>query len=243
MRLGNKASWPLITLVAALCAIAWAGNAVFLGDDGQEFDLAELREGETRTFGSGERQLTATRSGDVVSVRREATGDRDELSFECRVTTDSCTVTTFDGDDRVIVKIEKERECINGLGDCAGIEDLMIIGAHGDGHHVIVDHDVVCKAEAGAEAEGCEHAVWVSRDGDEHEILIDALSGGGAPIIRFGGGVGKTVLRCPEGDTTMLVNAEEANDTFLCPKHSQPLELRKSPGKSVRKIRVIREAE
>jgi hypothetical protein len=31
-------------------------------------------------------------------------------------------------------------------------------------------------------------------------------------------------LRCPEGDTTMRVEKEEAEDVFLCPKHSVPLE-------------------
>jgi hypothetical protein len=37
-------------------------------------------------------------------------------------------------------------------------------------------------------------------------------------------GDGKVTLRCPEGDTRMDVEQDEAEEVFLCPKHSQPLE-------------------
>ena len=47
----------------------------------------------------------------------------------------------------------------------------------------------------------------------------------------------KTVLRCPEGDTTMRVEKEEAEDVFLCPKHSVPLEKVESKGR-VHEIKV-----
>ena len=32
------------------------------------------------------------------------------------------------------------------------------------------------------------------------------------------------LLRCTEGDATITVKKEEAKDTFLCPKHSTPME-------------------
>ena len=39
----------------------------------------------------------------------------------------------------------------------------------------------------------------------------------------------KVHLRCPEGDSTIHVDKEEAGDVFLCPKHSVPMEQIKSP--------------
>jgi hypothetical protein len=47
----------------------------------------------------------------------------------------------------------------------------------------------------------------------------------------------KVSLRCPEGDTTMRVDKSEAEDVFLCPKHSVPLEQVKSKGR-VHEIKV-----
>ena len=47
----------------------------------------------------------------------------------------------------------------------------------------------------------------------------------------------KITLRCPEGDTTMRVEKTEAEDVFLCPKHSVPLEKVKTKGR-VHEIKV-----
>ena len=46
----------------------------------------------------------------------------------------------------------------------------------------------------------------------------------------------EVLLRCPERDTTMHVALDEADDTFLCPKHSVPLE--KARGPVIRTIRI-----
>ena len=57
--------------------VAGAAHAIVLDEEGGErFDVADLRDGETRVFGVGERQLTARRSGDEVVLERPAPGLR-----------------------------------------------------------------------------------------------------------------------------------------------------------------------
>jgi len=40
-------------------------------------------------------------------------------------------------------------------------------------------------------------------------------------VVRSGS---QASLRCPEGDVTMVVDRDEADETYLCPKHAVPLE-------------------
>ena len=47
-------------------------------------------------------------------------------------------------------------------------------------------------------------------------------------------------LSCPEGDTSMHVSKEEADDVFLCPKHSLPLEPQK---RMIRRIHIDRDGD
>ena len=49
----------------------------------------------------------------------------------------------------------------------------------------------------------------------------------------------EVVLRCPEGDTTMRVDLDEADETYLCPKHSLPLEKLATAGKPHR-VKIIK---
>ena len=61
--------------------------------------------------------------------------------------------------------------------------------------------------------------VFVGEDGGHpHVMHLD----GHANVLRFDDG--KVVLTCPEGDAKIHVEQEEAEDTFLCPKHSVPME-------------------
>ena len=40
----------------------------FSGHGGNEFNLADLADGETRTFGYGDRELTASRTGEIATI-------------------------------------------------------------------------------------------------------------------------------------------------------------------------------
>lgn len=54
--------------------------------------------------------------------------------------------------------------------------------------------------------------------GDGEEIDIEAFHEG-------------IIMRCPEGDTTMMIDEAEKDEVFLCPKHNVPLEKVEGEGK------------
>ena len=220
------------------------GKAMFFSEDGAErFDLSELRDGETRTFGSGARAVTVSRSGDSVTISRTESGDDvSVIDVTCDVNQDSCTVLTFPDDpEKVMIAIEKERVCVNGEGDCDFSGGIAAAG------HIVVDID--CEGEDCPELHGLQELQL----GEFHQkLIVEALgSEDGEPsrivIRRIGEGPGnddnvfvtrsgsicetihtahgdQVVLRCAEGDATITVDREEAGDTFLCPKHSTPME-------------------
>jgi len=198
---------------------ALAGTPVMMIEDdgGQRFDLADLGDGETRTFGQGDKQLTATRSGDEVVLSRPARGDEAELRVTCRLSSDQCAVVTFDDEpQKVMLIVQKSRECLGDDAECEGDVDVLS-GVGGPGAHVIV-HKVEC------EGADCREV--------EEEL------GGTVKIMRAGGESSSRVsLRCPKGDTTMRVERAEADKTYLCPKHSLPLEKAKTPAAGT--VRVI----
>jgi hypothetical protein len=221
------------------------GNAVFVSDeDAERFDLSELRDGETRVFGSGPRAVTATRSGDSVSLTRASSGDDvSRIDVNCEIQSDTCTVLTFPSEpDKVMVAIEKERVCVNGEGDCD--HAFGTVSAMG---HVVVDIDCdgdedcesihtmkldemlmdettstfTVDVEALAGDEGEPSRIVIRRTGVGGEGDNVWVSGGPHSVRKFHGN--QVMLRCSEGDATITVEKDEAEETFLCPKHSTPM--------------------
>ena len=240
------------------------GNAFFVSDDDAErFDLSDLKDGETRTFGAGPRAVTVSRTGDEATITRGGSGDDvSAIDITCRLNDDTCTVLTFPNDpEKVMVAIEKERTCINGAGDC----DFSF----GDGEgHIVVDID--CDASDAADCSEL-HAIHLQGLAELHENFTVETTGDedGGPsriVIRRIGGDGaeednvfvtrmdvssvsamhqvlalhgdSVMLRCSEGDATIMVEKDEADDTFLCPKHSTPMEQVKGHSSGVRVIRT-----
>ena len=234
----------------------WAGGGTWTSDDGSvhvvpdgqhavffsthganEFNLADLADGETRTFGEGDRQITVHREGEIATITRDAAGEAEALDVTCELQRDTCTVMQFDDSDRIMISIAKTRECVGGEGDCT---DFVFGGGVHDGGHlaqVVVDAIVDCQPDGESECEDLHEIlayggpaghrvirIETTDDGEgaEHStIRLRGLSGGGNWI---GADDDSVVLRCSEGDATLTVDAEEADDIFLCPKHSTPLE-------------------
>ena len=248
-----------IVLVAGL--VVSAGDNVWVSDDGHrhrlhaeahgvffhegatEFNVADLADGETRVIGMGAKQVTASRVGDEAIISRQAAGDDPPLSITCRLSTDTCKVLTFEDDPaKVMIMIEKTRECLNGVGDCD--VDVTALDDITDGHaRIIVRKSVECDAggtctesrdvsESGLHGDGMVH---LRSAGDLDDIVVIGEGGPGHLVIFEESD--KISLRCPEGDTTMRVDREEADDVFLCPKHSVPLEQQKADH-HIRKIRI-----
>ena len=238
----RRLAWGL-GLVAVGCLLvgadALAGKVVAFGhghaDEVDAVDLGDLLDGETRIFGAGEDQITATRAGDVVTLSRGASGDHRVIDITCRVPQDSCKVMTFDddGEERVMIAIEKRRECVNGEGDCEDIEAMMLMdGAIGAKRMMFLHTGEDCAADAGEcvveieTLDGGPHADHLKllisdEDGDDEGLTW--MSAHGPKVFRFGSS-DQLSLRCPEGDTTMSVGKDEADQIFLCPKHSVALE-------------------
>jgi hypothetical protein len=208
-------------------------HAMFIGDDGERFDLADLADGETRTFGRGDKAITASRQGDAVTLTRPAVDDRRALDMTCRLSSDRCQIVTFaDDPDRVMLIIEKTRECVGGAGDCDVDVDVAHLG--GTAAHLQLRKMMHCGDEGECEeiieeiGEG-PHGHGVVKleidragvDPDDDVVVVRRLGLDG-PTVFFSDG--RVALACPEGDTTMRVDKEEAEDVFLCPKHSVPLE-------------------
>lgn len=230
------------------------GRDASFHEDGTEFSLDSLADGETRVIGVGERAVTATRSGDQVTITRAGAGNREALDMTCTVGRDDCRIITFDDDpEKVLVVVQKHLSCENGVGDCAAVDVMALDGhfqgdwiskAHGEGgaHVIRIRKSVECDDDG-----NCEAAEELIQDGEGvHDIMIKAL--GDVHSIDHPGAMvflqkddGKVTLRCPEGDTTMRVQAEEAEDVFLCPKHSTPLEKAKGPARVHRRIKLGRE--
>jgi hypothetical protein len=172
--------------------------------DGEKFDLADLYDGETRTFGYGENEIVATRIDDVVKI---TFGDVDaERTFECQVDSGTCIVMVPEDGEGKHVIIMKSSEGDYGVG-----EDVMIMAtSFGD-----AGRNAFFIGEDGGAFElhlDGDQNTWVSEDGaDRHLIRVMGESG--------------TTLRCPEGDTTMRLKTDEQDEgPYYCPKHNIEME-------------------
>ena len=207
-------------------------EAMFFDENGESFDLAELADGETRSFGEGEKQVIVTRVGHVVTIVREESDERSKLEIQCDTGRDTCKVITFEDDpEKVMIMVKKTRECVNGVGDCGDVD--IAIDHIGEGGRAII-RTVKC-----GDAGDCRHFEKVV--GGPELIAIHDLEG--VPhremmIIHSGEMDSDSVLlRCPEGDSRIHVDRAEAEDTFLCPKHSVPM-VKAPKNQFIRKIRV-----
>jgi len=256
-----KSSWnhALILSLAALFlvgSVAWAGeeeenvwvtdaghrmalhghgNAMFISDDGETFDLSDLLQGQSRAFGEGDKQVTASRDGDIVTINRVASGDEKALEIQCHVDTDTCQVMTFEEDpEKVMIVVTKTRECVNGIGDCEATVDISLDRFDiGEGGHAII-RKVKCD-----DTGNCEEFEDVHVGSAMIEVIADMEHGNHPNIMVMHAGEmdGKVKLVCPEGDSTVRVDAEQADDTFLCPQHSVPME-QATEHKFIRKIEL-----
>ena len=145
----NLFTWK-ITISAVLVlftatALMAGGNHFIRSGKGEKvsLDLNDLYDGETRVFGEGDHQLTATRKGDVVSLHRAAGSETQALDFECQLDTDVCTILTGEDSDRTMVMVRR-------VADCADAEDCKQI-----------EHNVSLLGDSSA--------VWISDDGERSE--------------------------------------------------------------------------
>ena len=104
------------------------------------FDLADLRDGETRTFGEGDKLVTVTREDDIVTIVRAESGEERKLEINCQIDKDTCQVMTFEDEpEKVMIIVKKTRECVHGEGDCGAAIDVHVDDLDfGEGSHAII---------------------------------------------------------------------------------------------------------
>ena len=203
--------------------------------DGEQIDLSDLADGETRTFGQGERQITAVREGDLITI---AVGDTEMVSdFTCDAAKDSCFVILSGDGDAVKLLVTTGSE---GQGHA---EKKVMVMAFGDREHD-GDHEFVFSGEDSelvnvmVSTHGESHT-WVSRDDGDVRVFVtrDGDGDGRSHVRRILLRADTTMLRCPEGDTTMHLQEGEDEGPFYCPKHDIKLE-KVDPRKHSRRIHV-----
>ncbi|MDH3627940.1 MAG: hypothetical protein OEV00_14955 [Acidobacteriota bacterium] len=256
-------SWVVMLAAGLTAALAgdgharsWShsGSAMILHEDGAEsFDVGDLADGETRVFGAGDKQITATRSGNVVTLLRNESGDEKKIEILCNVDSDNCSIVTAGDGDSVAIVVQKTRTCHGNKDEC-GADPAIADFASGEGlARVIIEKHADCEGDDCDEFEvlvsGEGHgnhffhhennSVVISPDGAEGEWVSEdghdiAIAGPNAIFLS----ADQLVLRCPEGDTTTRIEKDRRHETFLCPQHSVPLEKQKMP--SIRRIKIER---
>jgi hypothetical protein len=218
-----KNSRNLILLaILVLCAVGF----LVAGDHGelQTLKLEDLADGETRTFGEGDHKVTVTRNGDKLSVKidgMEGLHGKHVMigsaghDIDCDTEDGDCNLWV--SDDGNIIKM--------GTGGMHG--NMMFIGDEGDAHG-----NVIIKSMGdGTDIEKEVHVIRIG-EGGENAFTVDVDGEAGGPhIIKMIGGLmghhgshgDHTILRCEEGDTTMVLDTEEAEGVFFCPKHKTEL--------------------
>ena len=203
MFLKNSRNMILLAIIV-LCAV----GLLVAGDHEKmsNLKLEDLADGETRTFGEGDHKVTVTRTGDQLTV---TIAGLEGLHGK--------HVLLVDGDHGA--DVETGEDHLLWIGEDGKV--ITIKGADADGK-------VMIKTSGdGTEIEKEVHVIRIGEDGEKHaeNITIDVMKEGGQPhvikmISKGDHGHGdKTVLRCPEGDTTMVIDKEDAEETYLCPKH------------------------
>ena len=198
--------WGLASaMLAMVLGVASPGVVGIADHEGVEvMDLSELADGETRTFGSGEHTITATRKGEVISISIPG-GDGDlAKTVDCKVG-GSGGCFAFSTDDTAGVKMI----VVDGDGDNSIRRKIEVIKIGEGDSGVFAHHDANVFAWSGVG----EGAVDV-------EALIERHAGH-PMVLRLGGD--KRVMKCPEGDTTMRLDKDD-DRMFYCPQHNVELE-------------------
>jgi hypothetical protein len=215
----------IVLAILVLCAFGY-----LMAGDHEEMHtlkLEDLADGETRTFGEGDHKVTVTRNGDQLSVNVEGLEG----------------LKGFHGKHVMIGSAGHDIECDDDKGDCnlwvSEDGNVIKLGAGGIGGNAMFFSDagdahgnVIIKAIGdGGDIDKEVHVIRIGEDG-ENTFTVDVEGGEGGPhVVKMIGGLmghhgshgDHTILRCEEGDTTMVLDTDEAEEVFFCPKHKTEL--------------------
>lgn len=233
--------WSFVIAAAFLLVNAAVSSPHVFSPDGEKFDLSTLADGETKVFGEGDHQVTATRMGDTVTMKL-AQGTEKARTFTCTIGKDSCYIMTMGDDGASKIAVMKARS--EGDGDLLSATEDVFVMATGEGEG---EHSFTWVCDENGDPD-CNHfaTTFIELDSLDglHEYGKASVSvGAGGPhasFIQLDGMDGKVTLRCPEGDTTMTLKKEvkESSGPYFCPQHNVQLEEVKGKKISIKEILV-----
>ena len=242
----------IATIGIVLLAVAPAAGKT--GDAPEKFNLADLANGESRTFGQGDYAITATRHGDEVTftLQRDGTSGG-KKTFACTVGKDHCYVMTRgeDGKGQVVVLSKSDAgkdgkktvtTRVVASGDSAGEKKIMVFTPD-DGEEDVIINELepgMKWVTSQVDVDDDSGEVFIHSDGEGMAVVTTDISETepGVKVIRIVA-EGGTVLRCPEGDATLtLKKGEEKTGPYFCPKHNLKMEPSKEPVIIKEKVKV-----
>jgi len=258
----RRYGWMLaIVVLGAAVALAAAADKI-QSHPRQGEDLAQMKDGETRTFGEGKAQITAARHGDNIDITLPGEDGEATRTLTCKVGDQHCFVMANDdlGHGTVMVmrtagEGASESEGFSWISDSgdgnswtatAGDSKTMVFHPEGGEHQI----QIVAEADGepgevkvitvnGVDGEPGEMKV-ITMDGDDAEgFKMLSESADGPHVIRIE--MKGNMLHCPQGDATLHV--DDGDDAvYLCPKHNVAME-KGGPTKTFeRRIEVHRKA-
>ncbi len=251
-----------IVLAAGLCALAVAlltSPVGLAGDDTdhdkfhihgldefEKIDLAELADGETRRFPSGDGEVIVTRDGDTIRLTRDPSDGDKDIEIKCPVGAGSCQLLLGDLDGtKTSMLLSTRALCDDGDENCN--EDIRIAMftkglassfGHTEDVYVVTDGDedgkrIQIKTAGIAEA-ARNFAFTIAGDAE------GLVHGDGKVLVIETNPDGRIKLVCPEGDVTMKVDKDDADSGYRCPKHGVLLERAKTH-EHLRRLQIKRE--
>ena len=244
----------LFIVVMGVALVAAAPASGKAADAPEKFNLADLADGESRTFGEGDHAITATRKGDEVTITLRGHGAKGgKETFACTVGKDHCYVMARgeDGKGQVVV-LNKSESGKDGKktvttrvltsSDSAGEQKIMVFAGDDDDDLVIKELEPGMKwVTSQVDLDGESGEVVIHSDGEGLAVVTTDVSETepGTKVVRIVA-EGGTVLRCPEGDATLVLKKgeEKTGGPYFCPRHNLKMEPSKEPVIIKEKVKV-----
>ena len=189
----------------------------------QKFNLADLANGESRTFGEGDQAITATRYGDDIEVTYQGKkGENKKQTLHCTVGKDTCYAMTLTDEGKGHVVMLSQTATSGQKGQLKEVKKIVLTGGDTDGKSLMVfAGDGECCAGTGAMVVGDGSGMsWVTATSDSEP---------GVQVMELHE-EGTTLLKCPKGDATLILHkGEENSGPYFCPKHNLQMEVVKAP--------------
>ncbi|GEM_PF-5575649 len=209
----------IVFLVSALTLASAGGESknesvIEIQGIGDVVKLEKLEDGETRVIREGDPEITATRDGRTIRIVTKNDGSEQEIMEVLCTGSDGC-------DDKILVRLDSD-----------AAEDLDILTK-------VISSTISYESLSGDDGASPKKHVFVFQGAGENDDASNVFSGSHQIFLSQAGGeeagilqkLRSPLLRCPEGDATLRITEEDAEQAFFCPRHGIEME-KSNPRKS-----------